>query len=492
MVITVVGPYTAVNNHDYYGENQGNGNDIHAADLAKEAANFAFKDPDINPADFDNDGDSYIDVFHFLFAGHGEEAGGGDNSIWSHKYGFWPDLKFGNQKLNTYSCSPELRGNTGNNITYIGPICHESCHVFGAPDYYDTDGESDGDFLGTGNWDLMAGGCWNSQGAVPAHINMFQKIDFGWVTPIELSSPETITDMPNAAENPVAYVIRSTNTNEYYLLENRQKTGFDAAIPGTGLLIYHVNYNQSDFLYNTVNNRHPQGIYPVCSGSSVEIPTETPASYGSINSSRCTYPITGLTKNANFTDQSTPSAFLWTGQKLGKPVTDIIQKNKLISFNFMPQEFSLNLKAEMDGNKVTLTWEKPASEKEINGYKIYRNNQIIQQTTNTIYRETLTAEGTYTYGVSVLFEGEEESPKEEVEVVYKGTGIDSIIQHPAVADPNAEFSIYTISGQLVSKGKINTYNQQTMHLPAGVYIVRMKQNQQISNLKIEIWGNGKI
>ncbi|MDR3062387.1 MAG: M6 family metalloprotease domain-containing protein [Dysgonamonadaceae bacterium] len=484
MVFTVVGPYTAQYNHDYYGENEGDAKDIRAEDLAKEVADFAFKDPAINPADFDNDGDGYIDAFHFLYAGYGEESGASANSIWAHKYGFWPELRYGNKRLDVYSCSPELRSNTGNHMTYIGAICHEACHVFGAPDYYDTDGKENGDFLGTGKWDLMAGGSWNNQGATPAHINMFQKIAFGWVTPVELSSPETITGMPNSVENPVAYIIRSADPDEYYLLENRQKIGFDASVPGNGLLIYHVNYNRTDFLYNTVNNRHPQGIYPVCAGSSSAIPTEAPSSYGSINNSRCTYPIIGFMGNDNFTDQSTPSAFLWTGRELGKPVTDIVQKDKLISFNFMPQEFSLNLKAQMDGSRVTLTWEKPASEKEIKGYKIYRNNQLILQTTNTTYRETLNAEGTYMYGVSVVFEGGEESAVQTVDVVYKGTGIDAI--HPSTVDPSADFSLYTISGQLVRRGKINTYGQQTMNLPVGVYIVKIERNQQISTLKIAI------
>ena len=55
LIVTVVGPYVAARNWAYYGENDATGNDAHARDLAKEAANFAFKEANINPADYDND-----------------------------------------------------------------------------------------------------------------------------------------------------------------------------------------------------------------------------------------------------------------------------------------------------------------------------------------------------------------------------------------------------------------------------------------------------
>jgi M6 family metalloprotease-like protein len=491
LIVTVVGPYMAKHEYAYYGENDRNGEDMHPEELAKEASVFAFSEPDVNPADFDNDGDGYIDTFHFLYAGYGEESGASANHIWAHKYGFFPALTYGNKKLDTYSCSPELRGRTGTNMTYIGPICHELCHVFGAPDYYDAD---DGEFDGTGNWDLMAGGSWNNSGATPAHINMFQKIDFGWVDPVELASPQTVEDMPNSAENPVAYVIKSTDPNEYYVLENRQKIGFDANVPGTGLLIYHVNYKISNFWQNTVNTKHPQGVYVVAANSNYEIPTGTPASYGSINSSNCTFPLSGTTAKADFTDQSVPSAFLWSGGKLGKPVTNITKNGRFVSFDFMVSEFNLNLKAKLEENKITLTWEAPSSEKKITGYKIYRNDKFVLQTNSTAYRETVTTEGTYTYGVSVLFETGEESAVQKVEIVVDWTAIDAIESNPVLVYPNpvkqgesfhldlgdnlreAEWSVYTLSGQLILQKQIDTqHSRHIIHLPKGIYIVRIKQ-----------------
>jgi M6 family metalloprotease-like protein len=288
-VVTVAGPYTLPENMAYYGKNDINGNDSIARilEFARESAKLTFNDPDIKPADYDNDNDGNIDAFHIIYAGYGEEAGGGADCIWAHKFGFTA-ITFGNKRLNTYSCSPELRGSSGTNITHIGVICHELCHVFGAPDFYDANDETDGEFVGTGNWDLMAGGSWNSSGASPAHINMYQKIKFGWVEPVILTEPKGITNMPNSAENAVAYRYNTSMNGEYFILENRQKVGFDQYIPGSGLLIYRVSITDNDIRNNSVNTGHPQKVYPVCASANTN-PTSTPSSYGSINSAECTF-----------------------------------------------------------------------------------------------------------------------------------------------------------------------------------------------------------
>ena len=74
----------------------------------------------------------------------------------------------------------------------------------------------------------------------------------GWLTPTELTSPITITDMKPVAEGGEAYIVKHTNS-EYYVLENRQQTGWDIGEPGRGLLIYHVDYLESSWRINSVN-----------------------------------------------------------------------------------------------------------------------------------------------------------------------------------------------------------------------------------------------
>jgi M6 family metalloprotease-like protein len=422
MEVTVAGPYTLSQKSTYYGANNpkdpsGSEYTSRVQQFAQEAAQKAFGDTiNINPAKFDNDGDGYIDAFHIIYAGYGEEAGAPDSTIWAHAYGFQQPLTFGsNEKkklLDIYSCSPELRDNSGNNITHIGVICHELGHIFGAPDFYDVDGtDNGGEFLGTGSWDLMASGSWNYDGACPAHINMYEEIQLGWVTPTVLNQKTTITNMASSATDAVAYRYDTSTSGEYFILENRQKKGFDSYVPGSGLLIYHVSVTDADISANTVNNKHPQKIYPVCA-SATSNPTGTVASYGNINSQGCPFP--GTSGNTSFTDYTIPSAISWKGANTLKPVTEIKEQNSLISFNFMKPDAEpvTNLQTTVTGQSIKLTWTKPVDDNVI-GYNIYRDEALLIKLTgkdNTAYTQYNVSSGTYNYCVTALYTGKESSP----------------------------------------------------------------------------------
>ena len=409
--ITMVGPFKAAKNLSYYGQNNGANTDVNVQELAQDVANYTFGQSGINPAEFDNDGDGNIDAFHFIYAGYGEEAGGSPSTIWAHESDFFITLNFGGKKLNTYSCSPELRGNLGTGITRIGVICHEMGHIFGSPDYYDVDEDTGGNFLGTGRWDLMSNGSWNgpaNDGASPAHTNMFQKIRLGWVTPVTLSTPQPVTNMPNSAENAIAYTYNTSVSGEYYVLENRQQTGFDSYVPGHGLLIYHVSVKNSDISNNLVNNTYPQKMYPVCASSTYKIPNSDPASYGDINSAGCPFP--GTAGNKSFTDYTTPSAITWNGANSAKPVTEINESGGTISFNFMQPgaESVLNFTLTRSGNNVQLNWDQPNTN--VLGYNIYRNNQLIIRlmgSGNTSYTQNNVSPGDFTYCVTAFYDQEE-------------------------------------------------------------------------------------
>jgi hypothetical protein len=187
----------------------------------------------------------------------------------------------------------------------------------------------------------MANGMWNGPteatwGTVPAHINMFQKIQYGWVTPIELTDGLTVTDMPNSAASPTAYVINVNSNGEQYILENRQRVSFDGQVPGHGLLIYHVhpllwNWESAG---NTVNARHPQQLYPVCASATAVRPSASVATYGSINSGGCPFP--GTSGKTYFTDASTPMSFSWaTNAGIQSPITGITETGDgRISFEY--------------------------------------------------------------------------------------------------------------------------------------------------------------
>ncbi|MDR2511706.1 MAG: M6 family metalloprotease domain-containing protein [Bacteroidales bacterium] len=326
--VTVVGPITLPNVCAYYAP------DEMWKTFAKAVAIAA--DPFVDFSTFAENG--YVPSFHIIFAGYGDEAIANGQQIWSHKSQFYPYLQADGVFIgDCYSCSPELMSNSGSNLTKIGVIAHELCHTFGAPDYYDIDKSNNGLFIGTGNWDLMANGSWNNGGACPANINMWQKIVFGWVNAIELTEPATIMNMPNSNDSAVAYWIKVRSNGERYVLENRQRTGFDAQVPGHGLLIYHI-HNNAVLGSNFNNNLHPQKVYPVCRTATNAIPDATPSSYGSINSTGCPYPGTGASSKTVFSDTSTPQMFYWSATSgvavPEKAITDITEMSSKISFNF--------------------------------------------------------------------------------------------------------------------------------------------------------------
>ena len=259
LTFDVVGPYTVNNNCSYYGGNDANGNDLHPAEMVIEALKLA--DQDVNYADYDWDGDGEVEQVYVVYAGKGAADGGAANTIWPHEYDLYSAAYYGDgagrQKLdevwiNTYACGGEQNGLTGETAG-IGTMCHEFSHCLGYPDFYDTD-YSGGQ--GMGDWDLMCGGSYNDDGYQPAGYTSYERWVAGWKTPTELVNTQSISNMKALQDTGSdTYIIYNKgNRNEYYLLENRQKTGWDASLPGKGLLILHVDYDATAWSNNTPND----------------------------------------------------------------------------------------------------------------------------------------------------------------------------------------------------------------------------------------------
>jgi len=187
---------------------------------------------------YDNDGDSYVDVLLVIHAGSGAELGGTDNTkMWSHKWAITPRLKDG-VYISSYTAQPEYWSSPGDMT--IGVYCHELSHGFGLPDLYDTDGSSNG----IGDWGIMSGGSWNgSLGSSPAHPCAWSRIQMGFASPVNVTA--NLTGQSIGAVNTGGSIFRlwtsGATSDEYFLVENRQKVGYDAALPGSGLMIWHID-----------------------------------------------------------------------------------------------------------------------------------------------------------------------------------------------------------------------------------------------------------
>lgn len=191
---------------------------------------------------YDNDGDGYVDVLLVIHAGTGGELSGNGNDIWSHKWQITPRLKDG-VLISKYAIMPELWYTPGDMT--IGVYAHELSHGFGLPDLYDTDLSS----YGIGDWGLMGYGSWNgSLGSSPAHLCAWSRIQTGFTSAVNVTSNRLSEAI--ASVNSGGSIFRLWNSgglgNEYFLVENRQKIGYDAYLPGSGLLIWHIDDSKTN------------------------------------------------------------------------------------------------------------------------------------------------------------------------------------------------------------------------------------------------------
>jgi immune inhibitor A len=269
---------------------------------------IAMADPHINFADFDNDGDGTVDALVLICAGTGAETTGNVNDIWSHKWGITPQTRDG-VSISNYFMAPE--------DGRVGVMAHELGHLLmGWPDLYDTDYSS----AGTGAWDLMAGGSWNNGGHTPAHPTAWCKAKVGWVSPVTIfNASQSVTLQPYANNGQVYKLpVGSASSAEYFLISNRQQIGFDTHLPGTGMIIEHVDDNQS----NNTDETHYLVNVEQCDGKQDLNKNANRGDAGDPFPS---------SSNTAFTDSSTPNSNGYSGAASGVAVTNIARAGNHIT-----------------------------------------------------------------------------------------------------------------------------------------------------------------
>ena len=244
----VYGPITLSQNMSYYGGNDYSGNDKNPQKMAIEACQQL--DATVDFSEYDRDGDGFIDNVFIFYAGRGEASGGSSNTVWPHSWNVtaaeYTSYIFDGVQLDRYACSNEWEGSRPDGV---GTFIHEFSHVMGLPDLYATSYTS---AFTPGGWSVLDHGSYNNGGCTPPLYSAYERYSLGWITPQVLDGPASVR--LNSIGSNQACIIPTGDENEFFLIENRQKTSWDKYIPGHGMLVWHVDYDAYVWRQNTVNN----------------------------------------------------------------------------------------------------------------------------------------------------------------------------------------------------------------------------------------------
>jgi M6 family metalloprotease-like protein len=324
LVGTVVGCFTVANDKNDYDDGPSNEDA-----LVTEA--IALADPSVDFSSFDNDGNGEVDMVAVIYAGNGPDNGnytGADpnvNNLWPHAGSIAPvAVDGGARTVSQYYMAPELLSAT--RIRTIGVHAHEFGHKLGLPDLYDTDGSSQG----VGHWCLMGSGSWASNnpgfenGEAPSHMSAWCKWFLGWITPTDLTGDQVGQNIPQAETN--AFAVRLLDNpggpddwpgaGEYFLIENRQQTGFDVGLDGCGILVWHID----EALGGNAAEGHTAGSHRLVDleeahgGTDLDIP-EPPNGAG--NRGDAGDPFPGSGNVTEWDDDTSPHSRLYNGDPTG-------------------------------------------------------------------------------------------------------------------------------------------------------------------------------
>ena len=300
-----------------------------AIQLVFDAINAA--DSLVDFSQYDGDDDGLVDLVYFIFAGIGSNVTTNDaRLIWPHAGFVWnPDGDYSDWAvvrddimIYRYACSTERYGSGSWSIPDgIGTICHEFSHVLGLPDFYDTDYEENGLSNHPAEWSIMSGGSYLNNSRTPAGYTLFERYALGFATP-ELIEGEGSYELEPLGSSNTGYRLNSRVNNEYFLIENRQKSDkWDGYLPGHGMLVFRVDSTHiSPWRNNTVNNDTNHNFFVLLRANGG-------------NGAKSTDPFPGTGKVRELNNVSSPANLLtWAGKESPYGLADINEQQGVISF----------------------------------------------------------------------------------------------------------------------------------------------------------------
>ncbi|HEV8615425.1 MAG TPA: M6 family metalloprotease domain-containing protein [Methylomirabilota bacterium] len=301
-----------------------------AQQLAQDAMTAA--NPYVNFAAYDTNHDGFISASELMVvvvvAGNETSFGGACTpSIWAHRWSTHGATLDG-VTLSPYAMFGEMHCSSGappGAQATVGIMVHEIGHLLGLPDLYDIDNSSEG----VGRWSVMSTGSWNGTnraGDSPSLMDAWSKYVLGWVTPTQVTG--TLAHQPVAAATTASTVYKfgtgsPTTGGEYYLVENRQLMGYDTGLPGSGLLIWHVD----EAKWTNEDECYPGSAIPCGSTTHYKLAlVQADNDYGlekKTNRGDAGDPFPGTSGRRAFTTTTTPGSRWYSGASSRMSVTEI-------------------------------------------------------------------------------------------------------------------------------------------------------------------------
>lgn len=314
----VLGPVNLPYSQAYYGGNDSKGNDLRPREMVVDALNLL--DATVDFSQYDNNHDGVVDNIYLFYAGMGEASGGAANTVWPHSWELGqlsPELD--GVVFNSYACSNEM--NYDRSPAAIGTFCHEFGHVLGLPDLYATNYAHD---IHPGAWDLLASGSYNNSSRTPPNLSSFERGALGWLQPTWLHFTGDYALESTIFKSNEAFLIATSNANEFFLLENRADWvgNWDSHVPGFGMLVWHIDFDQHVWDYNIVNNdaKHKHVDIVAAHGRPADMPGAG-ACFPGYN-------------HFEFDATTTPALLSWKGENLGISLSDIMDDDYTEKISF--------------------------------------------------------------------------------------------------------------------------------------------------------------
>ncbi len=278
-------------------------------------AALAAADPSIDYSAYDSNADGDISVEELsiiiITAGYEASYSGASPSVWGHKSGVSPQTLDG-VDLSPYCMFGERHG--GHQAT-IGIMVHELGHLMlGLPDLYDISA-ANGDSEGVGNWGVMGGGSWlgdSESGDTPSHFLGWSKIMVGFAEATDVVTGEDLVVEPSHSTASLKRIWTDPyKLSTYFLLEARDTLGFDSELPGSGLLITHIDNGQTgnqDETHKLVDIEAADGLNHLDD---------------EVNRGDAGDPFPGTSSNTVFDNASSPDSKRYDGSASGVTVDDI-------------------------------------------------------------------------------------------------------------------------------------------------------------------------